>query len=365
MKRLTLFMPSLGGGGAERVAINLLKGLDVYREKLLFDLVLCSASGPLMAEVPPWVNVIDLGVSRVRNAILPLARYLRKESPDCILAHQAHANLVAAIAHYLSKARGRLFVVEHNSRLNWPTGTMLGSISNCAIAYAYRYADRVVGVSQAVTDDLIQYLRVPSSNVTTIYNPVVSAEVVNSVDERAGSKQLFDGRFLLAVGRLTRQKDFASLLNAFAAVARATDISLIILGDGPQKGELLDLARELGIANNVDFRGFVKNPYEFMKEAAGLVLSSRWEGLPTVLIEAMACGCPVVSTDCPGGSREILENGIYGELVRLDDISALTAAMYRMLEKPIPAQVLKRRAMDFSIESATCRYMAEMFPDIS
>ena len=194
--------------------------------------------------------------------------------------------------------------------------------------------------------------------VHVVYNPVVTEEMERKSREPVDHPWIGgDGPpVILAVGRLDAQKDFPTLLAAFARLLTRRPARLIVLGEGKKRPHLLSLARRLGVAEHVDFPGFADNPYAFMARASLFVLSSRREGLPTVLIEAMACGCPVVSTDCPYGPREILEDGRHGPLAPVGDAEALAAAMARTLDAPPRPEALRERASFFNVARAINRY---------
>jgi glycosyltransferase involved in cell wall biosynthesis len=156
---------------------------------------------------------------------------------------------------------------------------------------------------------------------------------------------------------LTQQKDFPTLIEAFRLLRDKAMARLIILGEGEERGQLEALIMASGLSADVDLHGFVENPYAYLSRADAFVLSSRWEGLPTVLIEALACGCPVVATDCPSGPREILEGGLYGTLVPVGDAAALCAAMYQVLKTRPAKQLLREHAMNYSVDRAASRYI--------
>jgi glycosyltransferase involved in cell wall biosynthesis len=200
-----------------------------------------------------------------------------------------------------------------------------------------------------------------------IHNPVVDSSIPVKARESIDHPWLRveDHRVILGIGRFMPQKDFPLLLRAFARVKRqANDTKLILLGDGPDRRELRSLAKDLNIEGGVDMPGFVSNPYAYLSRASLFVLSSIHEGLPTVLVEALACGCPVVSTNCPSGPDEILEGGTWGPLVPVGDVSALAQAMITTLESPPDAAQLKQRAESFSVDAAVDRYYKALFPEI-
>ncbi len=171
------------------------------------------------------------------------------------------------------------------------------------------------------------------AKVHVVYNPVVTPDLLNKAREDAGHAWLKRGQppVILGAGRLTEQKDFETLLNAFAILRKKTEARLIILGEGEKRPDLETVIRRLGIEEDVDLHGYVENPYSFMRQSRVFVLSSKWEGSPSVVIAALACGCPVISTDCPGGVREILADGAYGDLVPVGDAAAMAEAMEKVL----------------------------------
>ena len=279
-----------------------------------------------------------------------LAAYLDRERPNAVLAMMTPSMEAAAMAIRLARHRVRIVGTLHSK---------VGSKRWLRRARrVYPHADAAVGVSRGVASDLTEAVGVPVGRVHTIYNPVVSEALVRTSDQPAGHPWLDDPglRVILAAGRLTKNKDFSTLLAAFASLRERCPTRLIVLGKGRLRPVLESQAKELRIAEHVDFPGFVQNPYAFMAKASLFVLSSRFEGLPTVLIEAMACGCPVVSTDCPFGPDEILEDGRWGELVPMSDAKALSEAMLRTLENPRPSDALRKRASVFGIEKAVARY---------
>jgi glycosyltransferase involved in cell wall biosynthesis len=224
--------------------------------------------------------------------------------------------------------------------------------------WLYPKAYKVVAVSQGVAADTARFYRLPLDKVEFIYNPVVTPELISLSMQPVEHPWFSPGEpsVILGVGRLTRQKDFSTLLRAFALVRRERPMRLVIVGDGEERARLCALAHQLGIDEDVLLAGFDANPYRYMRRASVFVLSSRWEGLPSVLIEAIACGTPVVSTDCPSGPREILEDGKWGKLVPVGDPDKLAEAIIDTLDNP-PAYDPAVRAADFSVERAVEGYL--------
>jgi glycosyltransferase involved in cell wall biosynthesis len=225
-------------------------------------------------------------------------------------------------------------------------------------------AHHIVTVSNGIKDDLSRLSPRAGGKAQTIYNPVVDSDLVEKAKQPVSHPWLDDEDIpvILGVGRLTHEKNFDLLIRAFATVATARNVRLVLLGEGKHQEKLERLIHALGVEGRVDIHGFVGNPYPYMASASMLVLSSIFEGLPTVLIEALACGCPVVSTDCPSGPREILEGGKWGALVPVNDQEALAASIRKTLDVPHNPERLQHRAWDFSVERSVDHYLSLLFP---
>jgi glycosyltransferase involved in cell wall biosynthesis len=226
----------------------------------------------------------------------------------------------------------------------------------------YPWADTVVAVSAGVADDLAECIGLSRARITVIPNPVVSDDLDALAGAAVEHPWLAPGQppVLLAAGRLTAQKDFPTLLRAFARLVPRRDLRLVILGEGPDRAALMADIETLGLAERVDLPGFDDNPFRWMSRARLFLLSSAWEGLPGVLIQAMACGTPVVSTDCPSGPREVLDDGRFGPLVPVGNAQALAAAIEQTLDAPLPAAALQERAAQYRVAPVTRRYLAAL-----
>jgi glycosyltransferase involved in cell wall biosynthesis len=232
------------------------------------------------------------------------------------------------------------------------------------LQHFYPLADAVSTVSEGVADDLARVTRIPRARIHTTYSPIVTPELAALAAAPPPHAWLAEGQppVVLGVGKQKRQKDFATLLRAFAGLRREREVRLILLGRGPERERLLALGRELGIQQDVDLPGFVANPFAYMARARAFALSSAWEGLPSVLVQAMACGCPVASTDCPSGPAEILAGGAYGPLVPVGDAEGLAKALHALLSQPPAASVLRERAQVFDVASAVDRMLPLLWP---
>lgn len=366
--KLTLLLPTLGGGGAERIMVTLAnelagRGFDV-------DLVVFTAEGPFRSHVGDGVRLVDLGTGRARNSLGALIRYLRRRRPVGLLASQTHTNALAVAARALSGVRTRIVLREENT-LSVSTGDNAGLIRRLlptVLRWAYRRADRVIAVSEGAARDLRASLGLADDEIEVIANPVAARAIAAQAAEPLVHAWFAPDQppVILGVGRLRPAKDFPNLFRAFQRVRERVDARLLILGEGEERAALQRLAVELGIDDALQMPGFVPNPFQYMANAQVFVLSSRWEGLPGALIEAMACGCPVVSTDCPSGPREILEGGRYGPLVPIGDPEALADAIVKVLEDPPSSDALKASVERYSVDHITDAYeellLGNVFP---
>jgi glycosyltransferase involved in cell wall biosynthesis len=305
------------------------------------DLILANAEGPYLSLVPPCVRVIDMKRRGVLQVTRPLRAYLKQERPLAMLSALNHANVVAMAAARIRGKRPRVVISIHNTLgkelevkkepkeriLRWLLGRL------------HRWADGIVAVSEGVADDLARQTPIPRSRIVVIYNPVITPELKEAASAPPPHPWFEDVTHpvVLGVGRLAIQKNFPALVDAFAILRREHDARLVILGEGPERAMIEAHVRRHSLEDCVALPGFVDNPYACMAHAAVLALSSHWEGLPTVLIEGLAVGTPVVSTDCPSGPREILRNGKLGRLVVPGDIPALAGAIASALASGRPS----------------------------
>ncbi|WP_318570834.1 glycosyltransferase [Salinigranum marinum] len=360
LPRLAFFIPTMNLGGAQQVTVTIANGLAARGYAV--DLVLARAVGPLLDRVDDAVGVVDLETPPISGvgvlaAVPALRRYLRRQRPDVLFAAMMNANVVGVLTHALAGVETRLVLTEHNT-----FGVRPGLRDRVTAGLAtvlYPRADRVVGVSRGVADSVVAGTNVDAERVSVLYNPIdVKAIRAAAAEPLAGAAaEAMAGDIVFTVGRLAAAKDHATLLRAFQRVhERRPEIRLVVAGVGPKRAELESLADDLGLANAVTFVGFVDNAYAYMAAASVFVLSSKHEGLPTVLLEALACETPIVSTDCPSGPREILADGRYGRLVPVGDDVALAEAIVERLDVPTPAAALGTRAADFSLDAVLSEY---------
>ena len=363
---VSVFLPNLDGGGAERAMLHLAQG---FAERgLKTDLVLAKAKGAYLAKIPPRVRVIDLESKSpvILFKTLGLTRYLQREQPTVLLSALDLLN-AATWSRSLARTSTRVVmcVQTHLSQQfqNAPPGLMT-KIRPYLVRQFYPWSDGIVAASQGVAEDVARMSGVPLTDIKVIYNPVVMPDFFEKVKAPVDHPWFASGEppVLLGVGRLVKQKGFATLVRAFALVRQRCSARLMILGDPDDrepliKPQLQALVQELGIEGEVALPGFVENPYAYMAGAAVFVLSSIYEGFGNVVAEAMAAGTSVVSTDCESGPAEILANGEYGRLVPVGDVNALADAIVATLNNPTDPEVLQQRTKAFSLETVVDQYL--------
>ena len=333
-KHIAIFLPSLCGGGAERVMVNLAKVFT--KNNFQVDLVLAKAEGPYLSQIPDSIRIVDLNVSRVALGLIPLIKYLCKNRPYALISAMNHANVIAILAAKFSFTTTKVLVTEHStlSRSLLHPSNFRTKLVPFFMKSLYPLAEHIIAVSNGVADDLSKILNIPRSKIKVIYNPIITNELFQMANEEVDHPWFKNKQYpiILAVGRLTEAKDYPTLIKAFYHVKQQKAAKLVILGDGEKRTELLNLIKEMGLEQDVDIIGFVQNPYAYMKRCSVLVLSSKWEGLPTVLVEALACGTNIVATDCPSGPNEILKNGKYGSLVNIGDVQGIGQEVLRKID---------------------------------
>lgn len=356
MRKILFFVPDLGGGGAEMHVLRLINHLDPQHFVPVLAVVRCG--GSYESRLRPGIRLVECGRRSLPSAFLRafssvprLRRLLDEEKPDLAIGYVDHAFAVLSRA-----ARGRPGIrviggLQNNldqvlrSLPRWAGWWLRGEILR-----AYRDCHAVIALSQGAADTLARLVPGTAAKTHVIYNAGYDATVLTALQESPEVPLPPDPVFV-ACGRLTAQKNFPLLLHALAQVNRQRPANLLLLGDGPLRSALEAEAAQLGLADRVVFAGFRRNPYAFMHRATAFVLSSDYEGFGNVVTEAMACGTPVVSTDCPHGPREILESGKWGALVPVGDAVSLAAALLAVLADPaaarLKADAARRRATDF------------------
>ncbi len=341
--RVAIYIPCLTGGGAEISMHRLAAGLA--KEGFNVDFLVSNSIGPDAEEVasnltqmPEGVNFIDFKARTPRASVGPLVRYLKKQRPAAIISFGHNANVVALLARRLASVQSRnILSIQNNFSAEVKNATTKHEkLMVNAARLSYGSADVVTAVSRGVADDMARVLRRKKSWVKVIYNPIVSQEITEKAHQSVEHEFFRQDTppVIMSIGRLEPQKDYRTLIQAFAKVRKRRPCRLVIFGQGYLRTELEELSRQLGIESDISMPGYTSNPYAFLSKASLFVLSSIHEGLPTVLIEAMACGCPVVSTDCPSGPMEILDGGKWGGLVPMQNVDELAESIDQSLAMP-------------------------------
>jgi len=363
-QRIAFFISSMEGGGAERVILNL---VNYYAQQgYQVDLLLANSTGVYLNEVSSDVRIIDLKVKRFWHYFFPIASYLRKEKPEAILVATTILNLITLVASRMAFTRTKVVVSEHSDLVAFADIGLLrrANLLKSAIRFIYPLADNIVAVSNGVADSLVQFSGIKRSSIEVVYNGVMDENKIK-LSKKSLNHPLFndDNQILIAVGRLQKGKGYSYLLEAFSKFLDQSpnpkkQLKLVVLGEGELRAELEAQMDELDIAEHCYFPGFVDNPFQYLANSDVFVLPSEFEGLPTVLIEALACGCSVISTDCPSGPDEILQSGKYGRLVPIKDSESLANSLLETLVKGDVCSKRQRqeRGMYFSVDAAVENY---------
>jgi glycosyltransferase involved in cell wall biosynthesis len=303
------------------------------------DIVLMERKGERVESVPSEAQVFDLEARLVIAGPLALNQYLRQRRPSVLLS-AGYTNRIALLARTLAGVSTPIVISEH-SMLSIPASSSIlpDWVLDQFTKWTYPLADRMIAVSKSVADEISQVLNFRRKEFEVIYNPVIGPETFEYAKQNIEHPWFSEESIpvILGVGRLVEQKDFSTLIQAFARVRQNRPSRLVILGEGNKYSALQQQAKQLGLKNHIWMPGFVSNPLKYMAEASVFVLSSKWgEGLGNVLVEAMACGTPIVSTDCPGGPSETLEAGEHGTLVPVEDPDALAVAIQGALNGHVP-----------------------------
>ena len=363
-QRIAFFLSTSGHSGVDRVAKHLLPALA--RRGYQVDLLKVRRHGPELGDTDPRIRILDLGHRQTYACLPNLIRYLRREQPAVLLSDKDRVNRTALLARGLAGVDTRL-VVRSGTTLSLDLasrGMLERWLQRLSVGRLYPFSDQIIVPSAGAADDMAAYTGLNRELIRVVPSPVVP-EWLFDADLPPPQHAWFrdpDSPLILGAGELGSRKDFETLLRGFARLRaqRRCRCRLMIIGRGRGRDRLLTLAAELGVADDFDLPGFIPEPYPYLANADLFAFTSRWEGLGFVLIEALALGTPVVSTDCPSGPNEILQGGRYGRLIPVGDDAALAQAMAATLEAPPPASQLKEAARPYAIEAAADAYLSVM-----
>lgn len=364
-KKIGFFLPDLGGGGVARTRLNLIQGL-LDRGGVEIDLLLCAGRGLRMKEVPADVGIIDLGTARVRALIPLLVRYLRESRPDVLFVSKEHHALCALAARAWTGVHTRIFPTFHGTysdRLRENRTTLDRVWLPPAVSLLLPRADRIIAVSHGVARDLSEVARIPRDRILVLNNPTQLDDIESMWDEPVDHRFFAPGEppVVLGAGGLTKQKDFPTLIRAFAEMRRVRPCRLLILGEGRDRAMLEGLVKSLGLEADVDLPGYEPNPFRYMSRAGVFALSSLWEGFPGVLVQALYCGAAVVSTRYPtDGPEEILDHEKFGCVVPMGDPLAMARALLEALDESPDVAAAREHCRKFDIPVITQRYVDEL-----
>lgn len=359
-RRLAVLISFSGEGGVERMVTNLVAEF-ARRPDLSVDLVLMRDDSRHLRDLPDNVNIVRLGVRHSGLSLPALVRYLRAARPEAVLVAKDRAGRALLLARRLAGVPCRVVLRIGTTLSEAMKGknALLRWARYWPIRRLYPWVDGVVAISRGVADDVAAISGLAPARIHVIPNPVIVPEMFPLAEQPLEHPWLADPSVpvIMGAGRLTRQKDFPTLIRAFARLRAGRPARLVILGEGRDRDALAALAEELGVAADVALPGFQANPYAWLARARLFVLSSRWEGFGNVLAEAMALGVPVVAADCRSGPRELLADGRYGPLVPVGDAEAMARAMAETLDRPTPAEVLRAAIEPYRAETSARRYL--------
>jgi len=371
---VAFFLPTLEVGGTERNVVNLVNNIDT--EHYTVSLVLGNIHGDFVNQVRQDIVIVNLKASYSVGLFFALVQYFKIQKPDVFVSAFPRINIITIAAKIFSGVNTKIIITEHSvfsflpviAKTFW-RGMFARFFMPLLARLLYPKADSIVCVSVGIAEDLKKVINT-NGNMKVIYNPIIVDKIYQLADETVNNVWFSNPEVsvIIAVGRLVPIKDYPTLLKAFKQVLKNQPARLVILGSGPEKEKLEWLSSQMGLSESIAFMGFQKNPYKYIKKASVFVLSSLQEGFGNVIIEAMACGAPVVSTDCPVGPGEIIENMKNGILVPVGDEKSMADAILKVLNDPVLAEKFstagRERAKFFSVAKSVGEY-EKVFDELS
>lgn len=355
---IALILGSLDGGGIQKAAIRLMQ--EFLSKNIKTTLIAVNSDGVMKKDIPIGCTFVDLGQGRVRFSLVKLVRYLKHNKPEVVISSQTHLNVLMILARIFAGYPKKLIVREHivfNQEI-FRDRRITEKIRPVLIRLFYPFADKVVVVSADSANSIYRYSRL-NYEIAVIQNGLDTDLVHKDASQPIVHRWLEDKnlKVVIGIGRLVTQKSFADLLKAFSLLEGIYNYRLIVLGTGPELEKLRSLSVKLHIQEIVDFPGFVENPFPFLARADVFVLSSKWEGFANVVIEALACGVPVVATNCPGGPSDLLINQSFGRIVSVGDVAAISSAIVELTEIDHDKRAIMQYAENFSVKKTAQQYI--------
>ena len=346
------------GGGAEKVLFKLLNYIAKSQNKYDIHLLLVKKEGSLLEGLNKNIKIFDFNKNHVKNSLFDIIYYLRIQKPDYFISSLDYMSLISSLAYKISNSNSDFLIWEHNNLSIHSKKTISKSLflNKILIKIFYSFSKKIIAVSNGVKDDLIANFNFSSSKVVTIYNPAFDSGIILSSREDCDDFLKIDNNYIIAVGRLAKQKNYPNLIKAFKILKthdNNKDIKLVILGEGPERQNITELIESLNLMDEIFLLGHKSNPFPLIKNASIFVLSSNNEGFGLVLIEALALKKQIVSTDCPSGPSEILKDGKFGKLVPVNNAVKLSEGLLAILNGEIffEKRSLLERAQSFTVEN--------------
>lgn len=357
MRKICFLTPNLEGGGAERVISILAKKFFTNGYKV--DIIVAEKKGPYFNDIPNSIRVIDFNCKKIMLVLPQLIKYLKQETPDILFTSHIHVSTIASFAKVIAGVKTKLIIRQPTMLFPSQKKKSLSNTLRLKIfLISLNFVNKIILTSEFMKKEFVKYSPKSIKKIEIIYNPID----ISGIEEKSCQLPFHDFfkeseklPVIIAAGRLTKVKDFSTLIKAFKIVNDNMSCRLIILGEGELREELCKLAKKLNIEDFISFPGFVNNPYKYMKASQVFVSSSLWEGFPNGLVEAMACNLNIVATSCEGGSAEILENGKWGKLVPVSDEIAMANAIIEVLQNSSCFNV-SDRVNHFSIDKIIRKY---------
>lgn len=357
-KKLFIVRPSMSYGGADRVTLTLLENLP--QDEYDISLILMRAEGAFLEDIPKHVRLINTNSKNLWLYTFPLLKILKNEKPDIVFSTCGGANMPLSLAaSIVPNKKFKLILSERNILFPPGKNKLKRSLMMLAKRLFYNAADHHTAVSKGVKEEMIKAFALKAEQISVVDNPVITLQLLAQSKEEVNHPWFKKDRsipVILHAGRFVYQKDHQTLIEAFKILNEKTEARLFLMGEGPLKKEIQSLVKSYDLESPVEFAGFDKNPFKYMSKCDVFVLSSHHEGMPGVLVQAMACGAPCVSTDCPTGPNEIIKSDLNnGKLVPVGDSKQMATAIEEVLNNPL--QNIEKGVERFKLEVALNSYL--------